>query len=88
MTNITIDGFYINYIEANRAGDYMKTTVDGESTKSYIITHLQPDTFYEVKLQSFTMKSASEFSPIMKAKTGCKSFSNKKVVTFTISLLF
>lgn len=50
----------------------MKTTVEGEDMRSYIIRHLQPGTIYDIKLQSFTTKSASEFSPIMVETTAGK----------------
>lgn len=70
--NVTIDGFLISYQSASTAGEYMKATVDGESVNSYIITHLQPDTVYDIKIQSFTTKSASEFSPILKQSTASK----------------
>lgn len=69
LPNVTIAGFFINYNSASSAGDYMKATVDGQHKNSYILSHLQPDTFYDIKLQSFTSKSASDFSAIMKAKT-------------------
>ncbi|KAG5882564.1 hypothetical protein JTB14_011765 [Gonioctena quinquepunctata] len=67
--NVSVDGFYISFISASTAGDYMKATVDGENTTEYIISHLQPGSIYDVKLQSFNSKYASEFSPIMKART-------------------
>lgn len=52
----------------------MKATVDGEYTREYIITHLQADTIYDIKLQSFNLKLASEFSAIMKARTEGKCY--------------
>lgn len=64
-----MDGFFVNYNSASSAADYMKATVDGHLTNSYVLSHLQPDTVYDIKLQSFTSKSASEFSSIMKVKT-------------------
>lgn len=69
--NVTIDGFYINYIVATRAGDdYMITTVEGKDVTSFIVNYLQPETSYDIKLQSFNQKLASEFSPLMKGRTG------------------
>lgn len=52
----------------------MKATADGENTREYLLTHLQPDTIYDIKLQSFNAKFASEFSPIMKARTEGKNY--------------
>lgn len=48
----------------------MKATADGEYTNEYVITHLQPDTIYDIKLQSFNSKFASDFSRIMNGRTG------------------
>lgn len=53
----------------------MKATADGENTRVYVLTHLKPDTIYDIKLQSFNATFASEFSPIMKARTKGKNFS-------------
>lgn len=47
----------------------MKATVDGKNATSYILSHLQPDTVYDIKLQSFTSKFASQFSDIHQVKT-------------------
>ncbi|CAH1174054.1 unnamed protein product [Phaedon cochleariae] len=68
-TNISVDGFYISFMSASTAGDYMKATVDGENTREFVLSYLVPDTIYDIKLQSFNSKHASEFSPIMKART-------------------
>ncbi|CAH0560050.1 unnamed protein product [Brassicogethes aeneus] len=68
-TNVTIEGFYISYLSSSQAGDYMTATVDGKNTKSYVISHLQPDMSYDIKLQSFNFRTASEFSSILKGKT-------------------
>lgn len=70
--NVTLDGFYVNYMNANNAGDFMKDTVEGQDGRSHVITHLQADTMYDIKLQSFTTNSASEFSAILKQKTMSK----------------
>ncbi|XP_022918446.2 interference hedgehog-like isoform X2 [Onthophagus taurus] len=67
--NISINGFYVNYISASSAGDYNKATVDGDSARTCIISHLEPGTIYEFKMQTFTSKSASDFSQRMRGKT-------------------
>lgn len=64
-----VDGFYIYYRATSNAGDYIKATVEGEKTRSFVITHLQPDTSYEFKIQSFTVGAASDFSSIITRKT-------------------
>ncbi|XP_030767144.1 interference hedgehog-like isoform X2 [Sitophilus oryzae] len=82
--NVSIDGFYISYLTATQAGDdYMKSTVEGESTRSYIINYLQPETSYDIKLQSFNSKLASEFSPLMKGKTGASPITAPTTVQIT-----
>ncbi|KAB0799541.1 hypothetical protein PPYR_07421 [Photinus pyralis] len=69
IANLTIEGFFVHYVPADSAMDYMKATVEGSEMTSYVIQHLQPGTMYDIKIQSFTTKSASECSPIMKQKT-------------------
>lgn len=64
-----VDGFYVYYRATNNAGDYIKATVEGEKTRSFVITHLQPDTSYDIKIQSFTIGAASNFSSIITRKT-------------------
>jgi hypothetical protein len=66
---VAVEGFYVYYRETSSAGDYIKATVEGETQRSFIITHLQPDTSYDIKLQSFTVGTASDFSIILTHKT-------------------
>ncbi|XP_075233056.1 interference hedgehog-like isoform X2 [Lycorma delicatula] len=64
-----VDGFYVYYRATTSAGDYIKATVEGETTRLFNITHLQPDTAYDIKLQAFTVGAASDFSGILTRKT-------------------
>lgn len=64
-----VEGFYVYYRSTSSAGDYIKSTVEGEDVRSHVISHLQPDTAYDFKLQSFTVEAASEFSEILTQKT-------------------
>lgn len=64
-----VDGFYIHYRATTNAGEYVKSTVEGQDVRSFNITHLQPNTPYEIKLQSFTVGSASDFSSILISRT-------------------
>ncbi|XP_065214508.1 interference hedgehog-like isoform X2 [Planococcus citri] len=64
-----VDGFYVYYRATSNAGDYIKATVEGEKTNSFVITHLQPDTSYDIKIQCFTVGAASDFSTIITRKT-------------------
>ncbi|XP_049826185.1 interference hedgehog-like isoform X2 [Aethina tumida] len=67
--NAAIDGYYVKYLSSSKAGDYLSATIDGKNTSSYIISHLQPDMLYDIKLQSYNSGTASGFSDIMKGKT-------------------
>ncbi|XP_029037372.2 interference hedgehog-like isoform X4 [Osmia bicornis bicornis] len=64
-----IDGFYVYHRASSSAGDYVKTTVEGKDSYNITISHLQPDTTYEFKVQSFSVDAASEFSQILRQKT-------------------
>lgn len=76
-------------MNANNAGDFVKDTVEGQDARSHIITHLQADTMYDIKLQSFTTNSASEFSAILKQKTMSEfSFKILMSLIFTIFVFY
>ncbi|XP_043490484.1 interference hedgehog-like [Polistes fuscatus] len=64
-----IDGFYVYHRASSSAGEYVKTTVEGKNSTNITISHLQPDTTYEFKVQSFSVDAASEFSQILRQKT-------------------
>lgn len=64
-----IDGFYVYHRASTSAGDYIKTTVIGKNSTNITIFHLQSDTTYEFKIQSFSVDAASEFSKIIREKT-------------------
>ncbi|XP_033220601.1 interference hedgehog-like isoform X2 [Belonocnema kinseyi] len=67
--SVDIDGFYVYHRASTSAGDYLKTTVEGKNSSRIVISHLQPDTTYEFKVQSFSIDMASEFSKILREKT-------------------
>lgn len=68
-TSTKIDGFYVYHRASTSAGEYVKTTVEGKNATTITISHLEPDTAYEFKVQSFSVDAASEFSRIFKQKT-------------------
>ncbi|EEB14437.1 conserved hypothetical protein [Pediculus humanus corporis] len=68
-SKIPIEGFYVYYRSTSTAGDYIKATVEGEWIRTYVINYLNPDTAYDIKLQSFTIDAASDFSEILTQKT-------------------
>lgn len=73
-SKVPIEGFYVYYRATSTVEDYIKATIEGEWTRSYIITHLAEDTMYDIKLQSFAVNAASEFSEIITQKTERKYF--------------
>lgn len=64
-----IDGFYVYHRATTSAGEYIKTTVEGKQATTITIAHLDPDTAYDFKVQSFSVGAASEFSRIFQRKT-------------------
>ena len=72
LPNDTVDGFIVNYISASDAGDFNKATVDGERARSFVIVGLEPDTIYDIKMQTFTSTATSEHSSVMHQKTARK----------------
>lgn len=62
------------YIKTSTAGEYLKATVEDKDARTYVIDHLTEDTPYDIKLQSFTIDAASEFSEIKTQKTERKFF--------------
>ncbi|XP_054723888.1 interference hedgehog-like [Uloborus diversus] len=69
VDSVSIEGFFIHYRASHTAGKYLKVTVLGANTRSHTISHLLPDTGYDVKMQCFNIAGTSEFSNIITAKT-------------------
>lgn len=67
--SIPVDGFFIHYRDTSSAGEYYKATSLGSNTRSHIITHLLPDTSYDIKMQCFNVAGTSNFSNIVSNKT-------------------
>ncbi|XP_028169300.1 interference hedgehog-like [Ostrinia furnacalis] len=66
---VQAEGFYIYYRALASAGIYDKVAISGGGARSYVLSHLTPDTAYEAKVRSYTTQAASEFSRIVEAKT-------------------
>lgn len=64
-----VHGFYVYYRATSTAGDYTKAIVEGQDARTFVVSHLFPDTSYDLKLQSFTVNEASNFSAILTHKT-------------------
>ncbi|XP_042207590.1 interference hedgehog-like [Homarus americanus] len=63
---VPVDGFYVNYREATKAGDYTKLTILGAAERSIVISHLQANVSYDFKIQCFNLAGASDFSAVFK----------------------
>jgi brother of ihog len=91
LPSIPIEGFFIYYRSATMAGDYTKATVMGENTRLFLITHLLPDTSYDIKIQAFNSAGTSGFSELGYYRTLCK-FLNKihlhHIIKLTLFLNF
>ncbi|KAI5643338.1 immunoglobulin domain-containing protein [Phthorimaea operculella] len=61
-------GFYVYFRALSTAGEYDKVIAPVRA-RSMILSHLAPDTAYELKLQAYTEQAPSEFSSILVAKT-------------------
>ncbi|GIY05785.1 hypothetical protein CDAR_506581 [Caerostris darwini] len=69
VDSFTVEGFFIHYRATHTAGKYLKVTVLGANTRSHIISHLLPETGYDIKMQCFNIAGTSEFSNIYTSKT-------------------
>ncbi|KAL4715595.1 hypothetical protein ACJJTC_006174 [Scirpophaga incertulas] len=66
---IQTDGFYAYFRTVTSAGPYDKAAVPNSHARSTTLSHLNPDTAYEVKIRAFTTQAASEFSSLEVVKT-------------------
>ncbi|KAH8263746.1 hypothetical protein KR044_013374 [Drosophila immigrans] len=64
-----VSGYYAYYRPSASAGEYLKATIDGATSRSFQIGALEPGTIYEFKLQSFSAVAASEFSALKQGRT-------------------
>ena len=56
LDSVPPEGFFIYYRSTTSAGDYNKVTVLGGNSRSHIVTHLLPETHYDLKMQAFNMQ--------------------------------
>lgn len=66
---IPVEGFFIYYRATHSAGEYLQAIVLGSNTRSHILSHLLPDTSYDIKMQCFNVYGTSDFSNIYTCKT-------------------
>lgn len=70
VNNTPIYGFYIYYrpTDSDNDSDYKKDVVEGDRYW-HLITDLQPETAYDIKMQSFNEKGESEFGNVVILET-------------------
>ncbi|XP_067909915.1 cell adhesion molecule-related/down-regulated by oncogenes isoform X2 [Heterodontus francisci] len=68
--NTPIQGFYIYYrpTDSDNDSDYKQDVVEGNK-QWHLISHLQPETSYDIKMQCFNEGGESEFSNVMICET-------------------
>lgn len=80
VNNTPIYGFYIHYrpTDSDNDSDYKKDVVEGDRYW-HSITDLQPETSYDIKMQSFNEKGESEFGNVVIMET--KAMQNAPITT-------
>uniref|UniRef100_A0A8C5M691 Brother of CDO n=1 Tax=Leptobrachium leishanense TaxID=445787 RepID=A0A8C5M691_9ANUR len=76
--NTPIHGFYIYYrpTDSDNDSDYKKDIVEGDRYW-HSITHLQPETSYDIKMQCYNEGGESEFSNVIMSETKARKFSQQ-----------
>ncbi|XP_068830627.1 brother of CDO isoform X2 [Capricornis sumatraensis] len=76
--NTPIHGFYIYYrpTDSDNDSDYKKDMVEGDRYW-HSISHLQPETSYDIKMQCFNEGGESEFSNVMICETKARKSSGQ-----------
>ncbi|KAM4703952.1 cell adhesion molecule-related/down-regulated by oncogenes isoform 2-T4 [Rhinophrynus dorsalis] len=71
--NTPIQGFYIYYrpTDSDNDSDYKRDVVEGTKHR-HLISHLQPETSYDIKMQCFNERGASDYSNVMMCETKAK----------------
>uniref|UniRef100_A0AAX7UBG4 Brother of CDO n=1 Tax=Astatotilapia calliptera TaxID=8154 RepID=A0AAX7UBG4_ASTCA len=84
VNNTPIYGFYIYYrpTDSDNDSDYKKDVVEGDRYW-HSITDLQPETAYDIKMQSFNEKGESEFGNVVILETKARPNSQKPLPSET-----
>ncbi|KAM4650640.1 cell adhesion molecule-related/down-regulated by oncogenes isoform 1-T2 [Discoglossus pictus] len=71
--NTPIQGYYIYYrpTDSDNDNDYKRDKVDG-NRHSHLISNLQPETSYDIKMQCYNEQGASDYSNVMLCETKAK----------------
>lgn len=86
VNNTPIYGFYIYYrpTDSDNDSDYKKDVVEGDRYW-HSITDLQPETAYDIKMQSFNEKGESEFGNVVILETKGEVLCWRKLVAVSRS---
>ena len=76
-----IDGYLIHYRLSTTAGDYKVIRSMGGNNYVEVLTHLLPNSVYEIKVQAFNVDGMSGFSDITTAKTFGKETDSVSIST-------
>ncbi|XP_015250804.1 PREDICTED: brother of CDO isoform X2 [Cyprinodon variegatus] len=81
VNNTPIYGFYIYYrpTDSDNDSDYKKDVVEGDRYW-HSITDLQPETAYDIKMQSFNEKGESEFGNVVILETKARPNNQRPVL--------
>ncbi|XP_069015493.1 brother of CDO [Embiotoca jacksoni] len=84
VNNTPIYGFYIYYrpTDSDNDSDYKKDVVEGDRYW-HSITDLQPETAYDIKMQSFNEKGESEFGNVVILETKARPNHQRPVTSET-----
>ncbi|XP_025889470.1 cell adhesion molecule-related/down-regulated by oncogenes-like, partial [Nothoprocta perdicaria] len=71
--NTPIQGFYVYYrpTDSDNDGDYKRDVVEG-TKQWHLISRLQPETSYDIKMQCYNEGGASDYSNVMICETKVK----------------
>ncbi|XP_063799854.1 LOW QUALITY PROTEIN: cell adhesion molecule-related/down-regulated by oncogenes [Pseudophryne corroboree] len=69
--NTPIQGFYVYYrpTDSDNDSDYKRDVLEDGTKQHHLISHLQPETSYDIKMQCFNERGASDYSNVMMCET-------------------
>ena len=70
----SIDGFYIYYKPYESAEEYKREKLLGSGIRNHVLTNLQADTEYSIKMKCFNMVGTSDYSNTVVKRTLCKCY--------------
>ncbi|XP_070547482.1 cell adhesion molecule-related/down-regulated by oncogenes-like isoform X2 [Ptychodera flava] len=85
LDGVPIDGFYIYHrlTDRDEDKDYVRETVRGVNTREHVICHLEKETSYDIKMQTFNQGGAGEFSNVIIIETKAADITSTVSTTTT-----